>query len=180
MGRPRSFDYDQAQALRAEGLTYMEIGRRLGVSANAAAKACDPAYRRRQNAATRRISETYREPCRGGCGVLVTYRGLKPSTGYCVDCLNERRRFEAEMRDNHGTETRYTLGCRCLACRQAASAAKKRRREQSRVPCIHGCGRMVDSINRRNPGKPPECPACALDRTKPQRIASLKARRAAA
>lgn len=169
MSRPRAFDYEEARRLRREGLSYVEIGRRLGVSANSAAKACDPGFRRRQDEAARRRSEWYREPCRGGCGVLVSYRGLRETTGYCVDCFNERRRFQAEMRDSHGTESRYRLGCRCLDCRRAASAARKQRRERSRVPCSQGCGRMVDSINRRDPDKPPECRPCALRRISEER-----------
>jgi hypothetical protein len=168
MGRPRSFDYSEAQALRAQGLSYREIGERLGVSGNSVARACDPAYRRRQSESARRVTEGYRDPCRGGCGVLVTYRGLKPSTGYCIDCWHERVRFAAEMRDNHGTESRYRLGCRCLACRRAASEAKRRRREQSRVPCAT-CGTPVNSINRRFPDKPPECRPCAMRRIHEER-----------
>lgn len=164
MGRPRAFDWDEAKRLRATGLTYKQIGERLGVSAHSVNCACNPALRRRQRAATRRLHESYAEPCRGGCGVLVSYVGNRPSTGYCFDCWAARKRFEAEMRDNHGTEARYKLGCRCAICREGASEAKRRRRLASRVPCSHGCGTLVDSINRRNPGKPPECRPCAHKR----------------
>lgn len=170
MSRPRSFDWDEAQRLRAAGLTYVEIGRRLGVSANSVACACDPAFRARQRAASRRLHDLYREPCRGGCGVLVRYRGQSATTGYCIDCWRDRIRFEAEMRDNHGTETRYvSIGCRCAACTAAATEAKRRRRERSRVLCSHGCGRSVVSINRPDPDKPFECLPCANARIRAER-----------
>jgi hypothetical protein len=170
MGRPRAFDWDEAKRLRAQGLTYREIGERLGVSGQSVMCACDAAVRRRHRAQSRTLHESYRDPCRGGCGVLVSYRGLKPSTGYCKECWAERVRFEAEMRDSHGTESRYTkLGCRCALCRAAASEAKRKRRERSRVPCSHGCGTLVDAINRRNPGKPPECQPCAMRRIHAER-----------
>lgn len=42
------------------------------------------------------------------------------------------RRAEAEARDNHGTETRYHLGCRCDECRRASADARRRRRHASR------------------------------------------------
>lgn len=42
-------------------------------------------------------------------------------------------RAEAEARDNHGTETRYKLGCRCDACKTAANEARRRRRQTPNV-----------------------------------------------
>jgi hypothetical protein len=42
-------------------------------------------------------------------------------------------RAEAEARDNHGTESRYNLGCRCRACRNGAAAARRRRRHAVRA-----------------------------------------------
>lgn len=89
----------------------------------------------------------------------------------CEACTQARRDYyghrpRAElMTAKHGTETYYQkYGCRCDACMAAAREAKRRRRERSRVPCSHGCGRLVDGINRRNPDKPPECPPCATQR----------------
>jgi bacterioferritin-associated ferredoxin len=38
------------------------------------------------------------------------------------------RRQAALASDNHGTETRYSLGCRCDRCREAARVARARRR----------------------------------------------------
>lgn len=178
MGRPRAFDWDEAKRLRAQGLTYKEIGEHLGVSSHAAMCACNEKVRRKQRALSRKLIEDRKEPCRGGCGVLIHahYGESREISGYCRDCLSERRRFEAEMRHSHGTESRYVnLGCRCPLCREAASQARRRRRERSRVPCSHGCGRMVDSTGRRNPSKPPECRPCSHARV----IAERRAARAA-
>ena len=40
-------------------------------------------------------------------------------------------RAAAEARDNHGTETRYSAGCRCDACRAAQNDARRRRRHEN-------------------------------------------------
>lgn len=76
----------------------------------------------------------------------------------CRECVDRERAAD------HGTESRYSSGCRCDECRTAASAAKRERRIKSRVPCSHGCGTMVDWINRRQSGKPPECGPCSIKR----------------
>jgi hypothetical protein len=168
-GRPRSFDYDEAKRLRSEGLSYREIGRRLGVSDTAVQRACDPAYRRRQRASGERWIEEQRHPCFGGCGVLVWHHQAARS-GYCRACFGERRNVV-----RHGTENEYRQGCRCRDCTTAAAEAKRRRRQKSRVPCSHGCGTLVDAINRAKPDKPPECRSCALRRIHAERRAARAA-----
>ena len=170
VARPRSFDYDEALRLRDQGLSYAEIGARLGVSDTAARNACDPRARIQQRRATRRAIEAARTPCRGGCGVLV-YMHNKGSSGYCKACYAERFwRIE-----KHGTEKEYvSWGCRCHACTAAASAARRARRLRSQVPCSHGCGRMVDRYNARYPDKPPECKSCAMRRVTAERRAALE------
>lgn len=65
---------------------------------------------------------TYKTPC-SGCGAPVWRRGLKPTTGLCRRCLGETRRTAV-----HGTESRYTGGCRCDECRGASRDARRRRR----------------------------------------------------
>lgn len=42
------------------------------------------------------------------------------------------RRAAADARDNHGTETRYSFGCRCADCRTAAADARRARRARCR------------------------------------------------
>lgn len=110
-------------------------------------------------------------------------RCRKAWTQYCLAYRHEKGlsepwesyldqvRLKAELR-NHGTEVRYNGGCRCEHCRAAASDAKRFRRLKSRVPCSHGCGAMVDSINRRNPEKPPECRPCSIRRVHAERKAA--------
>jgi hypothetical protein len=43
------------------------------------------------------------------------------------------RRAAALARDNHGTESRYRLGCRCDECRSAASRMRQVRRQRKMV-----------------------------------------------
>lgn len=45
------------------------------------------------------------------------------------DLYNAERKVAALLRDNHGTELRYTKhGCRCVECREASRVARARRR----------------------------------------------------
>jgi hypothetical protein len=48
VGRPISFSWHAARALRAAGWSYPEIGQALGVSHHAVMYACDPYYRKRK------------------------------------------------------------------------------------------------------------------------------------
>lgn len=157
--RPRTFDYDQAARRHAAGESINAIARSLGVSHHAIKYAIDEDFRIRANEkAVAYGMENYRELCKGGCGALVWIKGKAHTpTGYCATCSGLLRRTA-----EHGTESKYrNHGCRCDECRAAATKAKRDRRTRSRVPCSHGCGRMVDSINRRNPEKPPECSPCS-------------------
>lgn len=166
---PRVFDHDEARRRHEAGESAAKIARDVGVSATAVLRAVNPAVRARMDAYSRSFLERMRTPCRGGCRRLVwTY--ATASSGYCRACYAEKFRRKVQ----HGTETEYrNHGCRCEACTRAASAAKRRRRERSRVPCSHGCGTLVDSINRRDPNKPPECLACALRRIHAERAHRL-------
>lgn len=171
MPRPRKFDHDEAIRLHAKGMSLAEIGRRLGASDTSVSRAVNPDYRERADAKAIERLRSQRQPCKGGCGKLVWthtkgHNG-KPRTGYCTACF-----VEHERPIKHGTESGYDRKCRCHLCRQAATVAKRRRRQKTRVPCSHGCGRMVDSINRRDPGKPPECRPCSHRRVMQERQAA--------
>lgn len=160
--RARRFDHDEAFARWQAGESFVELAAGYGVGYNAVRQAVlrrDPAHRERMNTYSR---ERLRKPCIRGCGRLAWHHMGRP--GVCAECARAERRAQAEAQDNHGTETRYKLGCRCEICRKGASDAKRRRREASRVPCSHGCGTLVDGINRGNPEKPPECNPCAVRR----------------
>lgn len=163
MPRPRKFDHDEARRLRAEGMTLIAIAERLGVSDTSVLHAVNEDLRVKANARVLENQRSKRRPCKGGCGRLVWTHTRRPDgtphSGFCVHCIQAH-----EHPIQHGTESGYRRGCRCHLCRQASSAAKRRRRRNSRVPCSHGCGRLVDSINRRNPGKPPECRPCSHER----------------
>jgi orotate phosphoribosyltransferase-like protein len=52
-GRPVSVDYAEAQRLRAQGLSYPEIGRRLDIHHTTAMYACDPQFRHRKRQSNR-------------------------------------------------------------------------------------------------------------------------------
>lgn len=63
-------------------------------------------------------------------------RGWKHKAGYCLprEDYVAVMRLKAELRDNHGTETRYRFGCRCNACRAGAAQARRDRRNFNRTP----------------------------------------------
>lgn len=171
MSLPATFDHAAARALYATGeWTHKQLAERFGVSPSRIYQVVNPEVKARTDAASAAWSrEHYNRPCRA-CGARIWKCGHRPNTGLCRECAGLARRTA-----EHGTETRYSSGCRCHACREAASAAKRARRECSRVPCSHGCGRMVDSINRHNPEKPPECRPCSIARIHGSRARELEA-----
>lgn len=67
------------------------------------------------------------------------HREWRHRTGYSEPraAVSERRRAAAWARDNHGTETRYRLGCRCDECRRGQNAARAARRKRPNV-AVHG------------------------------------------
>ena len=76
-----------------------------------------------------------------------------------MDEYLSQRRADAEARHNHGTETRYQLGCRCDKCRVAAAVARAQRRAAERErrsfqPTCPRCGEVCPSSARY-------CTACA-------------------
>lgn len=46
------------------------------------------------------------------------------------DLVFAERHAAALARDNHGTESRYRLGCRCDECRTATTSARRTRRQR--------------------------------------------------
>jgi hypothetical protein len=175
VSRVRKFDHDAAYERVKNGESIPDVAASIGVNQNAVreivkrrdipgfADDLRTYHRERQRRALRR-------PCIRGCGRLAWQNPNRP--GVCAECYRAERHAEAEARDSHGTEARYRFGCRCDECRTEATAAKRRRREASRLPCSHGCGTLVDSINRRRPDKPLECLACARRRIAQEKAAA--------
>lgn len=170
MAKPRTFDWDEAKRRYEAGETQTGIAKEYGVSVQAVWWACHPDKYKESFARNYAWSRANRRfPCLGGCGKLVWLMSLHWSaggqrgdrSGLCMQCLAKQQREQAI----HGTEGVYKW-CKCDLCRAAGTAAKRKRREATRVPCSHGCGTMVDSLNRRNPEKPPECQPCSVKRLK--------------
>ncbi len=86
-----AFDHDAARELRARGLGYSTIADQFGVSDAAVRRVCDAEAKKRMEARSQKwIRENKRPPCRGGCGRLV-WMVDQTRTGFCRDCLAERR-----------------------------------------------------------------------------------------
>lgn len=64
-GRPVTTDYAEAQRLRDQGLSYPEIGRRLGIHHTTAMYACDPKFRKRKQRANLDAAKYRRVASRG-------------------------------------------------------------------------------------------------------------------
>lgn len=103
MSRRRQFDWDEARRLRSEGLSYVEIGRRLRVSQKSIRLACDDEARRKDN-------ELHAKWQRSGacpdCGAQTT-RVAGGRSLRCVPCSSLRQR----------TSVRETT-LRCARCHE--------------------------------------------------------------
>jgi DNA-directed RNA polymerase subunit RPC12/RpoP len=87
VSRARKFDWDEARRLHAEGLTYVEIGRRLGVTDMAIRFACDPEARTRANAYHDAWQRSGQCP---DCGAQTTRRA-GGVYARCRDCASRAR-----------------------------------------------------------------------------------------
>lgn len=174
MAHARRFDHDEAYARWQAGETFAQLALAYGVTTQAIrylVKMRQPGGRDEINTYQREYQRRVRrKPCVRGCGRLA-WSG-PGRTGICNACARADQTAAAEAQENHGTETRYCFGCRCVQCTAAARDAKRRRREAAKVPCSHGCGTMVHGINRDYPDKPPECQRCAMKRIGRERRAA--------
>lgn len=130
MSRPRTFDWDEARRLRAEGLAYRAIAARVGASYGAVRLACDDEARENR--------KRYDRPthlCR--CGVLCrkNYKNGVLLPARCKDCRDE----------DQATSVRPDT-LRCWRCRKwktdenfsrSASGQSPRRRGRTAIckPC---------------------------------------------
>lgn len=69
--------------------------------------------------------------CRAAHADYIRERNHRLGRSRPRDVVFAERHAEALARDNHGTETRYTMGCRCDACRTAANRARNVRRQRT-------------------------------------------------
>lgn len=130
MPAPRRFDHDEARRRYTAGATLSELAAEFGVSPTAVRRAVDARARARMDAYSARYLEHRRTPCCGGCGRLVWTYAAPQRSGYCPACYA----LTFWRKEQHGTEAEYrNWGCRCEACTRAASEARRRRRERSRV-----------------------------------------------
>lgn len=174
-GPARRFDYEEAQRLRASGLSYKAIGERLGVSDTAIYWACNPKQRARSFVITR---EWQRRGTCIECGAQCSRTGGQP-LHRCRRCSDKARvttvrdtEMECVTCKQWKPDDAFPLGRRRdqarrgrhRQCRVCLTVAKRKWRERTRVPCSHGCGRMVEGKNRRKPDKPHECVPCATAR----------------
>lgn len=92
----RRFDRDEARRLRDQGLTYAEVGRRLGVTREAIRYGLDPAARLRADAARARLQTSGTcidcgAPCSHNA-TSNTLAGRGPDDDVCRECSYARQR----------------------------------------------------------------------------------------
>lgn len=83
----RKFDWDEARRLCAEGLSYDQIGARLGVSGTAVYRVVVPGIRERMNAAS--VAWTRGGTC-PDCGKIGVSRTRLDKSRRCVDCAHKK------------------------------------------------------------------------------------------
>jgi len=130
MAHRRLYDHDEAYARWEAGEAIPDIAASYGVTPQAirqVVKLRQPGGRDAINAYHREYQRrAKRKPCVRGCGRLAWHAGDR--RGVCMACENADRRARALAQDNHGTESRYSLGCRCDLCKAASAAARRKRR----------------------------------------------------
>ena len=144
VGRPRKFDWDEARRLRGLGLTYKEIGVRLGVSLNSVRMACDDEARARY--------------------YLMRSDRAYWRTGACVDCGTPVNRFRPGSRcmDCNAKHMAFTVRDDCLLCTSCNRwlpddnfpMEKARRQRRGRHSLCRPCGAAGKrEWRQRNPDK---------------------------
>lgn len=171
----RKFDWDEARRLHADGWTYGRIGKRFGVSYAAVRRVCDPEFGARLDAHSRehimsgvccdcgrtgvsRYGRAGRPRCQD-CAARARATTVGAATLLCTTC----RRWKADG-EFPSCRTEGARRGRHSQCRTCQTDAKRRYREKNRQPCSHGCGTLVDTVDRRDKNKPLECHACAMRR----------------
>lgn len=150
VSRQRSFDYDEANRLRGEGLTYQAISERLGVSNTAVQLACKPAARANANA---NHAEWQRQGKCVDCGGPCTRQGGLPAHR-CVTCFalaigttaregelecSRCKEWKADAAFPHNRTEKIARRGRHGVCRSCQAEMRRKARHSRRVPCL-SCG----------------------------------------
>lgn len=178
IGRPRSFDWDEARRLRTLGWTYARIGTHLGVTGHSVNMACDDAARERHHL---RLHERayWRTGSCVDCGAPVSR--YRPGSR-CLAC--NAREKTTTVRDDSLLCSRCRLWLpdshfpnhkrnparrdRHAYCRACQTATKREYRERHKGAC-ETCGTPVDTDGRRDKHKPLECKPCSVRRIHAER-----------
>ena len=183
----RKFDWDEARRLRAEGLSYAKIGKRLGVTQGAIRRVVDPSMAQRMNDAADRWARSGScwecgAPCVpaghpslrgdfprcGKCGARANRRNwwlnddgrLTVRCSACRKWLDESS-FGPRIREAFDSDKVGELNRTCRAC---DASARRLYRHKRFVPCV-GCGKPTSppgkESRRTSADEPPRCQRCA-------------------
>ena len=142
MSRPRKFDWNEARRLRAQGLTYAEIGRRLGVSDYAIKYACSDATARQAISGRsnhrgltcadcgREVTGSIRRRCLR-CAGLAQATSVRPDELHCHRCSE----WKPDGMFPHDAGTRLARRGRHRVCRACQAGVKREWRERHSATC---------------------------------------------
>lgn len=174
MSKARKFDHDECRRLFATGRwTKAALARKYGVTAWAITFAVDARARNRNSLAVaerqssgicidcggRKSHQPYKKGqpnlrCRA-CDAANKVTSVRDDGLKCFSCGEWKwdteypyDRTQNHRRDRHGT------------CRACHTKHRRAYREKRKVPCSHGCGRMV--LHETAHGGPPSCHPCAM------------------
>lgn len=133
MSPPRTFDYDEARRLRADGMTWRALGLHFGVSSQAVMRACRDDVRERVDAAANRRAMSGTCVVCGKTGVTRAGHGK----GRCVDCA---AKAATKVRDGEAY---------CPACTQWKPLDAFTQSAQHKHRGVHGECRACDTKRRR-------------------------------
>jgi hypothetical protein len=159
----RKFDWDEASRLYNQGVSLVEIGRRLGVSYTAVRRIVVPGVKEVHDAhALARSAAPV--PCIEGCGRTCTKIAAIYHSGRCVECAAIRqattaregelqcyvcREWKPDEDFPHNKSEKFGRRQRHTVCRPCGTIARREYRNRNKVPCADGCGRMVLAPNEQ-------------------------------
>lgn len=183
----RKFDWDEARRLRATGLSYAEIARRLGVSDSAVNRVCNPAL---MNATALRLSQFFVRKCHY-CGGRAVHNPYSPNAHHvprCRDCFNEQKATSVRDTELHcalcdtwkpdndfpwSRAAALQRRGRHQTCRACCTRARQEYRERHKAPCAC-CGSPALPPNEKTTRGTsyPRCRDCYRARIEPMERAA--------